>query len=495
VVVWPDADEVGRKAGAALSEKLPQARVLDVTGLPDGFDAADLREPIGEWLRTRLRPSTTFKEQKAEPADAPAPQPTRKEQFYAVMPQGSYVFTITGEFWSAPMIDKRFGKKTSTWIAKNRPVEQMTWAPGEGEIIHDKIIREGGWLAELGMRVFNQYRAPKPNGGDPAQAGPWLDHVKKLYPDDWEHIQVWCAQRVQFPQIKINHALVLGGAMGIGKDTLLEPVKHAIGHWNMMEVSPQHMLATFNGHAKSVILRISEARDLGESDRFKFHDHMKAITAAPPDTILVNEKHLKPYSIPNVVGIIITTNHKADGIYLPADDRRHYVAWSQAILEDFEASYFNELYCWYDAGGIDHAAAYLRTFDLEGFDPKAPPAKTRAFWDIANASRAPEEAELADVIERMGDPKAITLAKLKTEAMGDANKPPLADIFNWLNDRKNLRALPHKLDRCGYTHVNNPNRPADGLWKINKTRVVIYAKSSLSIRDQIIAARELADPE
>ena len=41
-------------------------------------------------------------------------------------------------------------------------------------------------------------------------------------------------------QEKINHALVLGGEQGIGKDTLLEPVKHAVGPWNFDEVSPQH---------------------------------------------------------------------------------------------------------------------------------------------------------------------------------------------------------------------------------------------------------------
>ena len=30
----------------------------------------------------------------------------------------------------------------------------------------------------------------------------------------------------------------------------------------------------------------------------------------------------------NVCGVIITTNYKTNGIYLPAEDRRHYVAWS-----------------------------------------------------------------------------------------------------------------------------------------------------------------------
>ena len=97
------------------------------------------------------------------------------------------------------------------------------------------------------------------------------------------------------------------------------------------------MLGRFNGFLKSVILRVSEARDLGEFDRFAFYDHMKALTAAPPDVLRVDEKNRAEYAIPNVTGVIITTNHKTDGIYLPADDRRHFVAWSDLDKIDFTA--------------------------------------------------------------------------------------------------------------------------------------------------------------
>jgi hypothetical protein len=48
---------------------------------------------------------------------------------------------------------------------------------------------------------------------------------------------------VQHPGDKINHALVLGGEQGIGKDSTLEPVKRAVGPWNFHEVSPTHLLA------------------------------------------------------------------------------------------------------------------------------------------------------------------------------------------------------------------------------------------------------------
>ena len=287
---------------------------------------------------------------------------------------------------------------------------------------------------------------------------------------------------MQRPQEKINHALVLGGYQGIGKDTLLEPVKQAIGPWNFSEASPQQMLGRFNGFLKSVILRVSEARDLGDVDRFKFYDHMKSYTAAPPDVLRVDEKNLREYSVLNVCGVIITSNHKTDGIYLPADDRRHFVAWSELVKEDFTPAYWNELWGWYAHGGNRHVATYLATLDIAAFDSKAPPPKTAAFWDIVDASQAPEDAELADVLDRMNNPDATTLIQITAAAMGE--------IETWIKDRKNRRTIPHRLEKCGYVPVRN-DAAKSGLWIINGTRQVVYARNSLSIRERIKAANSL----
>jgi hypothetical protein len=93
-----------------------------------------------------------------------------------------------------------------------------------------------------------------------------------------------------------------------------------------------------DGFLKSVILRVSEARDLGDVNRYQFYDHTKPYTAAPPDVLRGDEKHIRKHSVFNVCGVTITTNHR-DGIYLPADDRRHYVAWSELTKEDFTEDY------------------------------------------------------------------------------------------------------------------------------------------------------------
>jgi hypothetical protein len=68
-------------------------------------------------------------------------------------------------------------------------------------------------------------------------------------------------------------------------------------------------------------------------------------------------------------------------------------------------------------------------------------------------------------------------------------------LSEWLQESRNARALPVRLEECGYTKIRNPDRPSDGLWlvgavKANKQRKVIFALKTLSIQDQIAAARE-----
>ena len=277
---------------------------------------------------------------------------------------------------------------------------------------------------------------------------------------------------------------MLGGLQGIGKDTLLEPAKYAVGPWNFAEVSPANMLGRFNGFLKSVIMRVSEARDLGDVDRFAFYDHMKAYTAAPPDVLRVDEKHIREYAVFNVVGVIITSNHKSNGIYLPADDRRHYVAWSDLTKEAFDPGYWNGLWRWYREGdGLRHVAAYLADLDLANFDAKAPPPKTEAFWAIVDANKSPEDAEMADALDQLGKPAATTIGSVALAA---------SDEFRaWLGRRENRKQISYRFEECGYVPVRNRDAH-DGLWRVGGKRMVIYARHEAALRDQIEAAHRLA---
>ncbi len=423
------------------------------------------------------------------------------DSFVAYMPQHTYIFIPTREMWPASSVNERVppvtivdaagnpilkdGKQqripASRWLDRNKPVEQATWAPGEPMLISNELISDGGWIEHDGVTTFNLYRPPAIAQGDPLKAEPWVDHIFRIYPDEANHIIPWFAHRVQRPDEKINHALVLAGGQGIGKDTVLEPVKYAVGPWNFTEVTPQQVMGRFNGYLKSVILRVSEARDLGDVDRYSLYENMKSKIAAPPDVHRVDEKNLREHAVPNVTGVIITTNY-VDALYLPSDDRRHYVAWSPLSKEDFTADYWKEIWKWYADGGYGHVAAYLATLDLSNFDPKAPPPKTAGWTAMVDSNRSPEDAELADVLETLGNPDAIILARI-------ANEAP-ADFQAWLRDRRNSRQVPHRMSKCGYTAVRNDNAK-DGLWKIGGKRQVVYAKNYLSTYDRFAAANKL----
>lgn len=437
----------------------------------------------------------------AETADPEAGVATA--DFYAYMPMHSYIFAPSGEMWPGSSVNARIspiptgrvkdnGKEefetASAWLDRNQPVEQMTWVPGEPMLISDRLISHGGWIDRPGCTCFNLYKPPTIRHGDAGHAYEWIEHVYTIYPNEAEHIIAWLAHRVQHPAVKVNHALLLGGTQGIGKDTILEPVKHAVGPWNFTDVSPGHLLGRFNGFVKSVILRVSEARDLGDVDRYGFYEHMKAYTAAPPDVLRVDEKNIREYAVPNVCGVIVTTNHKTDGIYLPADDRRHFVAWSDLTKDDFTADYWDQLYAWYARGGYGHVAAYLAGLDLSAFNPKAPPPKTDAFWDIVDANRAPEDAELADALEALGNPDATTLSEIAEKAEETRSQ----DFAEWLRDRRNSRKIPHRLEAEGYVAVRCDSTK-DGRWKVNGKNQVVYARRELSVRDRIVAARKLSE--
>jgi hypothetical protein len=196
----------------------------------------------------------------------------------------------------------------------------------------------------------------------------------------------------------------------------------------------------------------------------------------------INEKHLREYYVPNCCSVIITSNYKTDGIYLPEDDRRHYVAYSELTKEDFTRAYWDDLWNWYDGGGYGHVAAYLAALDISAFAPKAPPPKTAAFQAIVDAGRAPEIPEMLDVLDKLGNPAVTTLAQLRNKAGGE--------FLLWLDDRRNRRIIPHRFEKCGYAPVRNDDAD-DGLWKIGGARQVVYGKLKLSVRDRLAAVSVL----
>src|SRR5215831_11077137 len=98
------------------------------------------------------------------------------DDFYAYMPMHMFIFVPSGELWPASSVNSRIlpqvlvgddGKRVlgdngepktisaGAWLDRNRPVEQMTWAPGQPMIIRDRLILDGGLMEKAGVNCFN----------------------------------------------------------------------------------------------------------------------------------------------------------------------------------------------------------------------------------------------------------------------------------------------------------------------------------------------------
>jgi hypothetical protein len=444
-----------------------------------------------------------LKKGKSEPAKMPlpdhpeltAPQANLLDKFWAHLPSGKIIHAPSRLLWAAGSFDKHIGRikvalatgpgmLASTWSSQNRFVHSMGWAPGEPMIVKDRILTDDGWIRVPGERSFNLYLPPDIEHveGDVSR---WLDLIKFIYPEEWQHILEYFAFKVQNPGIKINHGLVFIGTPGIGKDTIVEPVIAAIGPHNFQGVpAPVFFNSDFNGYLKAVLLRIDEVHDLGGESKYAFHDRTKTVIAAPPPSHRINVKHVPHHAALNVNGTIETSNHW-DALYLPADDRRHFVCISERRKEDFSEGYFtgtNGMYAWFGNGGNEAVAHYLANLDISAFDAKADPPKTSGWHRIVNAGLAPEGGELLDIIEALGKPAALTLGMIRDKA------PYGTDLRLVFDDPKRRRAIPKRLAEVGYVAVLNRDA-ADGRWPAKPVKTMIYARQELSEHARQTAAR------
>jgi hypothetical protein len=444
------------------------------------------------------------------------------DDFYALAPANRCIYRPTRDIWTNEAVDARLppqplldasGKPVrvngkikmipaSKWLALYRSVERMVWAPGEPEIIEGKLLVDDSWIEKPGVRTYNTYLPPTIELGDAAQAERWRALWFKLYPPaEAEHSIMWLAHRRQHPEVKVNHGLVHIGKPGIGKDSVLVPARHIIGPWNFRDIALNDLVSKNNDFLCSVIVRVNEARDVGDAnrgriDRYGLYDHMKALMTSPPETHRINRKYIPEYTSLSRTGFITTSNHD-NALYLPENDRRNAVSKSGCSSSDFAPNYFDKYYHWlYHEHGINHVAALLQHYDLSNFNPKLAPPKTEAFWSMVNIDRGPEHNELADAIDavavelghkydangNIAPPHALTLAML-------AVKAPSAE---WLTDRKKSASIPHRLQRCGYIFVTNPDaEQSGGYWKIHNKRQAIYAHEKLSPEQRLDAARAL----
>ena len=267
----------------------------------------------------------------------------------------------------------------------------VTYAAGESVLV-----------ARDGMVYGNRWRdaRPKPVAGDASQ---WLAHVERMVPEKFEreHLLNALAHKVQFPTHKINHAILMGGNHGSGKDTLFAPFFWAIGgraKVNCSMIKNEDLTSQWGYGLECEVMEIAELRQAEAKDRRALENHLKPIIAAPPEYLMVNRKGLHPYYALNRVFVVAFSNERV-AISIPSEDRRWFVIWAEASkLPEAQAV---SLWNWYQhRGGFEAVAHYLHTRDVSDWNPTAPPPMTEAKAIMVEHGMSTAESFLVDLMRR-----------------------------------------------------------------------------------------------
>ena len=257
-------------------------------------------------------------------------------------------------------------------------------------------------VARDGLPYGNRWRdaRPTPKAGD---VSPWLAHVERMVPEPFEreHLLNALAHKVQFPAHKINHAILMGGNHGSGKDTLFAPFFWAIGgeaKANCSLVKNEDLNSQWGYALECEVMEIAELRQAEAKDRRALENTLKPIIAAPPELLMVNRKGMHPYMALNRVFVIAFSNERV-AISLPSEDRRWFVLWCAASkLPEAQAV---SLWNWYQhRGGFEAVAHYLHTRDVSDWNPSAPPPMTEAKLIMVEHGMSTAESFLVDQMTR-----------------------------------------------------------------------------------------------
>ena len=291
--------------------------------------------------------------------------------------------------------------EASNWYDENREamkgyaLKGMTYAAGD----EWKVQRDG-------LVYGNVWRDARPEIKSPGDPQLWIDHCRRLVPDERELNHIWdvMAVKLQQPRTKINHAVLHGGNGGIGKDTMWYPFLWAIGGDHMKNVKVidgDKITSDFGYHYQTEVMVLNELKEPEARERRALANRLKPVIAAPPEMLTVNRKGLHPYEMPNRIFLLAFTNESMP-ITLDSDDRRWFCVWSDAPKMTSDET--QRIWGWYKNGGFEAVAGWLRVRDVSAFNPKAIPFTTEYKQRLVYTGMSNAESFIYHLIEKREAP-------------------------------------------------------------------------------------------
>jgi hypothetical protein len=267
----------------------------------------------------------------------------------------------------------------------------VTYAAGE-EVL---VSRDGDLYG-------NRWRDARPSvtQADASDISMWMNHCQALVPesDELNHIFDVMAFKVQYPEIKVNHAILHAGDEGSGKDTFWAPFIWAIcgDHLKNRGIMDNNSVNSQWGYQlESEVLIINELKEPDASTRRQLANQLKPIIAAPPEMLPINRKGLHPYMMANRLFVLAFSNDPVP-ISLASQDRRWFCVWSTAPR--MESNQAKRIWDWYRSGGFVAIAKWLTLRDVSKFNPSAPPMWTEFKANLVEHGMSMAESFLVEML-------------------------------------------------------------------------------------------------
>jgi Family of unknown function (DUF5906) len=229
----------------------------------------------------------------------------------------------------------------------------VTFRPGGAKVVNECLNLWQGWGVE-----------PK--------AGDWgliRQHVDDVVADGnaefAEYVVRWIAWAIQNPAAQAEVALVLIGAKGAGKGTLVRCLQRIFGAHTFQVTSREEVIGKFNGHLQDCVLFVADEAYWGGDKRCV--GRLQGMITEP--WLPIERKGFD--LVPNYLHVVMLAE---PGWVIPAGRyERRYAALSVSDARRGDRAYFKALHHQIAGGGAEAMMWDLQRMDLDGWHPREIP--------------------------------------------------------------------------------------------------------------------------